>query len=113
MRKSIKKLFDDRDINIPVTIFSETIKKGNSYAYKQAWYHIIKESVFQTLDDSCHAYHFQITSINGKVYTLHCTGAQLMDELHSLFSCKAPLSIRIDVLENSDISLIIILKDDL
>ena len=113
MRNSIKKLFDDRDINIPVTIFSETLKKDNSYAYKQAWYQIIKESLANALNDSYHTYHFQITSICGEVYTLHCTGAQFMNELHALFSSKSPSSIRIDLLENYDISWIIILKDDL
>ena len=109
----LTKLFEDTDINIPITIFSESQKKSNGYAYKQAWYHLIQEALGSALNNYEQAYHFQITSVKGKVYTLHCTGSNFMNELQTLFKCKAPLSIRIDILEDYDSTWIIIIKDDL
>ena len=112
-KKMLSRLFEDSDINIPVTIFSEPQKKVNGYAYKSAWYQTISDTLGETLKNHEQNYHFQITSMKGKNYTLHCTGAFLMAELHKLFECKAPLSIRIDLLEDSDSSWVIILKEDL
>lgn len=113
IKKCLSKLFTDTDINVPVTIFSEHKINFNSYAYKQSWYQTIKECLGEILNDDQQPYHFQISLINAKTYTIYCTGNQFMEDFHSLFKCKPPLSLRIDVMENSDNSWIIILKDDL
>lgn len=112
-KSHLSKLFEDTDINIPVTIFHEPQKKSNSSAYMNAWYQTISNALGDSLKNHEQSYHFQITVLKGKVYTINCVGASLMNELHSLFEHSSPLSIRIDTLENSDASWVIILKDDL
>ncbi len=113
IKNRLTKLFEDSDINIPVTIFSGLAKKDDGYAYKNAWYQAIKESIDATLNNREQAYHFQITSIKGKIYSLHCNCNQFVNELRSLFEYETPMSIRIDLLENYDTSWVIILKNDL
>lgn len=112
-KNRLTKLFEDSDVNIPVTIFSAPLKNSNAYTYKAAWYQAISDSIGLTLNNRELAYHFQITSIKGNIYTLHCTTKQFMNELRSLFEYKVPMSIRIDLLENYDTSWVILLKSDL
>lgn len=112
-KSHLSKLFEDTDINIPVTIFHEPQKKNNSYAYMNAWYQTISNALEASLRNCEQSYHFQITVLKGKVYTINCVGTNLMNQLHSLFKYSSPMSIRIDTLEDSDASWVIILKDDL
>ena len=109
----LNNLFEDTDSNIPVTIFSETFNKNTYYYYRANWFTAIKDGLDNLALCPESTYHFQITSINGKVQIIHSTCNKLIDELHTLFSCKQPTSLRIDILENSDLSWIIILKEDL
>lgn len=109
----LTRLFEDTDVNIPVTIFTPQDAKSGTHSNNHLWFGTIKDCLGQSLKNSEQTYHFQITSINGKIYTLHCTGSQFMEELRALFLCKDPMSIRIDILEDYDSTWIIILKSDL
>ena len=109
-RNYLKRLFEDTDINIPVTIFTEPLKKEHS---KLSWFNTIRECLCDQLLISEQVYTFQITSIKGKIYTIHSTGTHFIEELQHLFLYKDPLSIRVDILEDSDRSWIILVKSDL
>lgn len=78
-KHSLIRLFDSREINVPVTIFDRTDVKFGNYCKKQLWFSTIRECLEQTLKSFEQTYHFQITSIKGKIYTLHCTGNQFID----------------------------------
>lgn len=112
-KRYLKRLFVDNDTNVPVTIFNECTKKDCDSLYRSKWFFTIKDCLGKALTQSEQTYTFQITSIKGKIYTIHCAGNHLIDELRSLFMYKDPMSIRIDILEDYDRSWVIILKNDL
>ena len=112
-RKHLDKIFRDEDINIPVTIFSEPQNKSDSCAYRQNWYYTIRESIGLVLQNIDLAYHFQITTLTGTTYMIHCTYKQFIDKFHPLFEKELPMSIRIDLIENSDYAWVFLKKGDL
>lgn len=112
-KKHLRNLFQDTDTNISLTIFSESSKKDSYFFYRTSWFSAIKDGLDNLALFKENVYHFQITSINGKVHIIHCRCCDLIDELRTLFACKEPTSFRIDIIEDSDISWIIIIKDDL
>lgn len=112
-RNCIKRLFHDGDLNIPITVLGDSLKSDSSFYNRSVWFSTIQSSLGTAITTSEQIYTFQITSIKGKIYTIHSSGKQIIEELRNLFSHKAPLSIRIDILEDSDQSWIILIKSDL
>lgn len=112
-KKSISCLFHDNDCGIPVTIF-------NNLALKSDPKHCINEflgTVFNSLSvteyNTEQFYHFQITTIKDGTYTLYCSRSNFVTAFKTLLYNKLPLSIRLDILEDSDFSHIILLKEDM
>lgn len=114
-RKSIKRLFSDNDLNIPVTIFSLRARNNDTVFHKQAWLQTIKDTLYEYqkiiyLDQT---YHFIITSSTGKIYEISSTFKNFVDEFKATVLYEEPMSIRIDISEDSDCSWIILLKSDI
>ena len=112
-RKNICCLFRDTDFGIPVTIFDNlAFKSDPKYCINE-----FSSTVFSTLNvtdyDKEQLYHFQITTIKDGTFTLHCSKRNFATEFKTLLYSKLPLSIRLDILENSDFSRIILLKEDM
>lgn len=109
-KKTIKRLFENTDVNIPVTFFQPNVK--NDFV-KNAWFNIIKESLGQQLLSSKQTYTFQITCTKCSPYIIEASGIEIMEKLRFAFLHDKPTSIRIDILEDSDKSWVIIVANEL
>ncbi len=112
-KKSATSLFQENDSNVPVTIFNKSAVKPDHSHLTSEYISIVRNSLGASLFEEDQLYHFQITTIKAETFTLHCKRSKFIEDFRALFSNKLPLSLRIDILEDSDSSWIFILKDDL
>ena len=112
-KNSLKMLFNDDDICIPVTIFNfATI--GESLAYHRSnWLGTITDTINLNVGHNNQILNFHITCINGDIYDIRSTPQKFMDKFRKIFSNSPPFSLRIDIMEDSDRSWIILLKTDI
>ena len=111
--KSISHLFHHGDFNIPVTVFHKSDSSIESCLCSNEYFTTVLNTVNASLFMPNHQYHFQITTISGETFTLFCHTDKFVGCFKALLGSKAPLSVGIDVLEDTDCCCVILLMEDL
>ena len=112
-RNSLKTLFCNSDTCIPVTVFSAPTHTNSPSCCRSNWFGSIKDTLALSIRHDDQVFNFRITCINGNVYDISSTYENFINEFRNLFACTQPISLRIDLLEDSDRSWVILLKEDL
>lgn len=112
-KKSISNLFQHGDSNIPVTVFGKSDSSIEPCVCISEYFSAVLNTVNASLFMPNQQYHFQVTTICGETFTLFCHTNKFVGCFKTLFASKAPLSVRIDVLEDTDCCCVILLKEDL